>query len=70
MNPAALLALHGDRSDSEFAQDLGVTRRTVVRWRTGATGINSITADRVACSIGHHPLELWPNWGNTRMSSR
>ena len=38
----------------------GVARRTVTRW--AHIGIDLWTADRLACSVGMHPAELWADW--------
>jgi len=53
------------RSDSvgitpAVAELLGVTDRTVWRWRQ--TGLMRSTADEVATRLGLHPLEVWPDW--------
>lgn len=42
------------------AEVLGVTARTVWRWRQ--TGLMHSTADEVATRLGLHPLEVWPDW--------
>lgn len=44
----------------DLAHRLGVTRRTVQRWRT--TGLTDVSADHAAVRLGAHPLEIWPDW--------
>ena len=62
-DPGPVLECQGALSDVEFAAQLGVTRRTVVRWRGGQQLIaNRAVADRHAVNLGHHPGELWPEW--------
>lgn len=43
-----------------LAELLGVTDRTVWRWRQ--TGLMHSTADEVATRLGLHPLEVWTDW--------
>lgn len=69
LDPAPLLALQLNRSDGEFARLIGVTRNTVLRWRSGKVrSIYSATAERAAIALGRHPSELWagvdldPGW--------
>lgn len=47
-------------SAGELADLCGTTARTWHRWRTG--GVPAPTADRVACDLGYHPLDIWPDW--------
>jgi len=49
-----------EMSHTELADRLNVTSRTIARWSTG--GLNTWTADRVACQIGFHPSLLCPEW--------
>jgi plasmid maintenance system antidote protein VapI len=42
------------------AEQLGVTRETVERWRTGRrSGLTPGNADRYACALGLHPGIVW-----------
>ena len=43
-----------------IAELAGVSRRTVNRWRHA--GIPLELADRLACAIGLHPSNVWPEW--------
>lgn len=43
-----------------LARWAGTNATKVRRWRT--TGITVDDADRIAVSLGRHPVELWPNW--------
>lgn len=61
LDPGPLLRLKGDLSDQEFARIVGVTRRTVIRWRQGRDRhLQGVTAERAAVALGRHPSELWP----------
>lgn len=53
-----LVAAHG--SVSALARTLGRNRAQVSKWR--ATGVPLLSADRVACALGRHPAEVWPQW--------
>lgn len=55
---APLEALVAVESDEVLAEVLGVTRRTV--WRYRAEGVSEIAADRLAVAAGFHPFEVWP----------
>ena len=46
----------------ELAKSLGVAARTVHRWRATDT-VPPMAADRAAVALGHHPAEIWPEWG-------
>jgi hypothetical protein len=50
-------------SAATLAQRLGVSTRTVWRWR--ADGLTAIHADRVACACGLHPGIVWADWWAT-----
>lgn len=52
-----------DTTSHSLAAQIGVTRETVQRWQThpDATLAESF-ADRLACQIGLHPCEVWPEW--------
>lgn len=39
---------------------LGVTRRTIHRWRH--FGLSPWQADRMAVRLGSHPALIWPEW--------
>jgi len=46
---------------SVIAERLGVTTRTIWRWK--ADGIPALQCDRLACHIANmHPLNIWPDW--------
>ena len=55
-----LAVLTNTRSASELATVAGVSRRTVVRWRS--QGLSSQQADRAATAAGYHPLNVWTDW--------
>jgi hypothetical protein len=44
-------------SDDEIAFRLGMNRHTIRRWRQ--KGISLTVGDRVAISLGVHPLLIW-----------
>lgn len=46
----------------EIAAALHVNHRTVQRWRTGQIRLNEQFADQLACHLGVHPANIWPNW--------
>lgn len=48
----------GGGSARDLAERLGVTSRTIFRWK--ADGIPDVQADRAAIAIGQHPALLWP----------
>jgi hypothetical protein len=48
----------GHPPDHVLARRLGVTPRSVQRWRHGA-GIRIWLADRLAVRLGLHPVEVW-----------
>jgi hypothetical protein len=52
-----LLAVAGG-SAADIAARLGVTQRTVERWK--AEGLSERQADNVAVALGLHPFEIWP----------
>jgi plasmid maintenance system antidote protein VapI len=53
-----LVRRHG--SVSALARALGVERaRAGAWWRRG---VSIDTADRIAVSLGLHPVEVWPGW--------
>lgn len=59
--PLADLEAHlNPTSTAALAQRLGVSARTVWRWR--ASGLNPTQADRAAIAAGLHPANIWPNW--------
>lgn len=45
---------------STLAMALGRHRRQVSEWQNN--GIPVLSADRVAVSLGMHPIEVWPDW--------
>ncbi len=60
---APLEAAAGHPSAAALALRLGVTRRTVNRWRR-AGAVPARHADTVAVRLGHHPAEIWPTEWN------
>jgi hypothetical protein len=42
------------------ALQLGIGRRQVYRWLEQGLGV--YVADALACQLGKHPVEIWPNW--------
>jgi hypothetical protein len=61
-----IASMFGPVSDHAIAKRLGVNRTTVGHWRrSGQVPLG--TADRVACELGLHPLNLWPDY-NERYS--
>lgn len=63
-DPAPLLALRELRglSDPQIADRLGVSKRTVMRWRHGTHRAEERTADRVAARLDLHPMLIWDEW--------
>ena len=51
----------GGATPAALARAIGVTARTVYRWRHAGV-IPADHADRAAVALGHHPAELWPSW--------
>ena len=47
-------------SMDELAELVGVTSRTWKRWRD--EGVPLVRADRAAVAVGHHPLDIWPDF--------
>ncbi len=58
-----LEAAAGHPSAAALARQLGVTRRTVNRWRS-AGRVPARQADTAAVRLGHHPAEIWPTEWN------
>jgi hypothetical protein len=50
----------GMYSIAPFAERVGVSLRTVARWRKD--GVPLTWADRAACSYGVHPSSIWDEW--------
>lgn len=48
--------------DHEIADLFGVHIRTIVRWRAGEHWLSVQLADRLACTIGLHPVLVWPDF--------
>lgn len=44
-------------SDEETGHRLGVNRHTIARWRTD--GLSLTAGDKVAISLGLHPVLIW-----------
>lgn len=47
---------------NDIAEQLGVQRSTVQRWRWEPTTFDPYTADLYATRLGQHPSRIWPNW--------
>lgn len=45
--------------DKDFATMVGVSARTVARWRAAAGGIPWGTADETATALGVHATDIW-----------
>jgi hypothetical protein len=45
---------------SVLARALGCERTLVSKWRNH--GLPLVSADRLAVSLGLHPVEVWPDW--------
>lgn len=54
---APVMELVAPIDDALLAERLGVTRRSVVRWRRD--GLTPPRADEVATRLGRHPRDLW-----------
>lgn len=44
-----------------LAEHVGVTPRTLHRWREGG-GVPLRAADRAATRLGYHPVDIWADW--------
>jgi len=60
---ADLEARLGESPTRVIAAQLGVTARTVWRWRR--TGLTDRQADRAAIAAGWHPGAIWDTWWTT-----
>ena len=49
--------------DIETARDLGINTRQIAAVLARPT-ISIYAADRMACALGYHPVEIWPDWGH------
>lgn len=60
----ALEIATGHMTAREYARIIGVTMRTIQRWR--ATGIPADRADNIAVALHEHPGLVWPDqwWGS------
>jgi hypothetical protein len=47
-----------EHTDRDFAMALGVSRDVMRNWVK--RGIRFYRADKLACSLGHHPSYFWP----------
>ncbi len=63
-DPKPLFDLFPETSPRQIAAALDVTLRTVQRWKAGQVRLNEIFADRLACRLGVHPANIWPEWFN------
>ena len=57
---AAALRAAGYRTRAERFEVLGVTQRTIDRWKVD--GVPDRSADHAAIAIGSHPSLIWTNW--------
>lgn len=53
---------HGNLS--ELALRSGYSPRTIHRWKTNGIPLHS--ADQLACRLGYHPANIWPDWFHPR----
>lgn len=44
----------------ELTRRLGINPRQVYRWRS--YGVQWSRADQMACALGLHPGDIWPEW--------
>lgn len=58
LDPEPLLRLVPG-STREQARLMGVSDRSVCRWRSGFHGVHPKVADEVAVRLGFHPAEVW-----------
>ena len=49
-----------DGAISAPAVRLGISHQQVLRWER--SGLSAWQADAIACLLGLHPVELWPDW--------
>ena len=47
-----------DLTDDQIAEACGVSRRTVVRWRSSRK-VRAMDTDRIATHLGWHPAAIW-----------
>ena len=45
---------------SELSRAVKIERTQLAKWRRDGVPIDS--ADRLACAVGCHPAEVWPEW--------
>jgi hypothetical protein len=45
---------------NDIAAELGVTQRSVFRYRR--SGLTHNAADKLAIAAGYHPANVWPEW--------
>lgn len=50
---------------ARLARALGIGRRWIRRYR--AVGLTDRQAEAWATRVGLHPLEVWPDWGDTEL---
>jgi len=56
-----LVAMRGEElSETQVSEIVGVTNRTVSRWKV--QGLLFHSADRAAVAAGLHPSLIWPDW--------
>lgn len=55
-----LLDAAGRPNLKHLARVCGAHPRQIYRWRE--TGLSDEHADRAACSLGLHPMNVWPNY--------
>lgn len=47
-------------TDRELGRRFGVSASAIHQYRR--RGLSTATADRLACAIDLHPLNVWPDW--------
>lgn len=72
-DPDDVTSIYGRDEDHTFPYEVlghqgivseltGVNRRMLQRWKHTDGGIPEDRADEMACAIGLHPSEIWPEW--------
>jgi DNA-binding XRE family transcriptional regulator len=49
--------MFADMTDDDIGHRLGVNRQTIARWRDN--GLSLTVGDRIAVSLGLHPVLIW-----------
>jgi type II secretory pathway component PulL len=48
-------------NSSQASRAIGVDRYNIIRWRRGQR-VQAQRADEIACALGLHPCDIWPDW--------